>query len=230
MTGDFTFLLSFPEFSNLTATARSRVSSLLRSSLQSLSSPAVVVPQFGGVPPVAGSAPDEWGADVDDPELWESCADACEALLERVTDGRDHGGGGKPNRGGREALVGASSLARQTAADKRRMMASQIKPDLDKSQKTYSFASQIDNGRLTPFVPRVSPLKPHGITPLSLAPVAGHGLDTIFTGPSVTDPSEELIAPKLHYPHPYTAELNALVHQPWQLSLPPPPPPARRPA
>ena len=219
--GDFTFLSSFPEFQNLTASARSRVASILRSTLSSLSVvdgvSVVLPPNSFSLPNDASSV--EWGADTDDPELWESCADACEVLLDRVCDVLD--GGGLRQLGGREALVGASSLARQTASDKTRRMASLMNADMDKPQKTYSFASQIDNGRLTPFVPRVSSLKPHGITPLYLVPVSGHGLDNaLYTGHAAPTSDEELVAPKLHYPHPYVHEINALVHQPGQMERP----------
>ena len=94
------------------------------------------------------------------------------------------------------------------------------------SQVTYSFASQIDNGRETPFVPRVSPFKPHSVVPLTLTPLEGHGLSpTELYGHNNSSVSNNpdtvsLIAPTIHYPHPYKDEINALVSIPSQLAPP----------
>lgn len=71
--GDFSFANSFPEYQTLTKSARGRVGVLISRSMQACNS---------GSPDAWGD--DEWGAELDDPNLWESCADACEALLERV--------------------------------------------------------------------------------------------------------------------------------------------------
>jgi hypothetical protein len=71
--GDFSFANSFPEYQTLTNSARGRVGALISRSMQACNP---------GSPDAWGD--DEWGAELDDPNLWESCADACEALLERV--------------------------------------------------------------------------------------------------------------------------------------------------
>jgi exosome complex exonuclease RRP6 len=122
-------------------------------------------------------------------------------------------------------LNGVASLARQTAAEKLAQL-TRNHIDMEKSQTTYSFASQIDNGRETPFVPRVSPFKPHSVTPLTLTPLEGHGLSpTELYGHNNTSVSNNtdtvsLIAPTIHYPHPYKDEINALAFLPSQLAPP----------
>jgi len=107
--GEFTFNCSFPEFQTLTNTARGRVNDLISRSMNV------------SLGDVADGVNDEWGDEVDDPELWESCADACEALLERVNaivDGNFDVGGDGRLREKETLLNGVASLARQTAAQK----------------------------------------------------------------------------------------------------------------
>ena len=74
---EFAFLSSLPEFATLNSEAQSSLSTLLCEAL-------TIVPSDdnnGG-----GDDNDTVEYEFDDPELWERCADACDALYDRVND------------------------------------------------------------------------------------------------------------------------------------------------
>ena len=74
---EFSFRMSLPEFSSLNNEARQLLSSLLGESLEGLSMND------------ANDGDNDKSSELyefDDPELWDKCADACDALHERVTN------------------------------------------------------------------------------------------------------------------------------------------------
>ena len=75
---EFAFLSSLPEFATLNSEAQSSLSTLLCEAL-------TIVPSDdsnGG----GDDDNDTTEYEFDDPELWERCADACDALYDRVND------------------------------------------------------------------------------------------------------------------------------------------------
>ena len=68
---EFSYQMAFPEFNSICLEARSRLASLLKGSL--------ITSMNQG-----GDLIDEEMFEFDDPRLWESAADVCEVLLERV--------------------------------------------------------------------------------------------------------------------------------------------------
>lgn len=103
---EFAFRMSLPEFASLNHEARRLLSSLLRRALNDDDDD--------------DHAQKEEEEDLSDPALWEKCADACEALLDRVAlyiERRE--GEEKEDLGSwTEAVGGASDMARREAEGK----------------------------------------------------------------------------------------------------------------
>lgn len=81
---EFSFRMSLPEFSSLNSEARRLLGSLLRDALMDDSS-KVESDDAGDKAECFSGSGKEW-EDLSDPTLWEACADACDALLDRVGD------------------------------------------------------------------------------------------------------------------------------------------------
>ena len=76
---EFAYQMAFPEFSSLCLDSRSKLASMLNQALQSTATANVTASTSTGID--AAMVEDY---EFDDPRLWESAAEACDLLLERV--------------------------------------------------------------------------------------------------------------------------------------------------
>lgn len=82
----------------------------------------------------------------------------------------------------------------------------------------YGFSDLIDNSRTEPFIPFVHPERPFMIDPDGFELVAqpGHGLESRIPG-TILSISDDIIAPDIHYLHPYQKEIESLEYNPFQM-------------
>ena len=139
----------------------------------------------------------------DDPEIWDTCAEACDWLLEQAEAYLKNENDGK-------VVVSWSQTARQQSQSAfGRIVEGTV--EMEKPQLTYRILS--DNERSTPFVPKAHADKPFGVEPLDLTPRPGRAADTRYGGtPDVLMDlsSDERIGPDQHVPHPYRHEIQSL--------------------
>lgn len=191
---EFAFQASFPEFSASAADTREQLVDVL----------SLVDPSLRG-------------KDANDPQVWEACAEVCDALLEQAE---------LPT----QQITALGSIAQtargQAQGSYGRMMQGLV--EMVKPQDVYNIQPQ--NDRLQPFVPKVHPNKPFSTTgPLiDVILVQGHGLDTrvgsrrgnkVAISPTVMTPSH-------HAPHVYQQEIETFSYNDWQLQAPESKPPA----
>ncbi|KAL3935933.1 MAG: hypothetical protein SGBAC_008638, partial [Bacillariaceae sp.] len=135
---------------------------------------------------------------LDDPLLWEACADICDGLLEQAE-----------NDSSSSAMAQDILNARNQAQTSFGRLLQGI-VDMDKPQDVFKFSTNLI-GRNEPFIPPITK-KYHAIKPLDLTLHPGHGLEDRFgdlrSRPVVLD--KTMIAPSAHVPHCYQAELEAL--------------------
>ncbi|KAL3795819.1 hypothetical protein ACHAW5_004769 [Stephanodiscus triporus] len=229
---EFSFRMSLPEFAALNVEARRSLSSLLCRALD-------------GVSRSHGDYDDDYDYDVrgdedyefDDPELWERCADACDALYDRVVSSSvlaPASGGGGVDDEALSAVADVSRLARRNAVGSHvRMMSALV--DMEKPQDVYEgFVSRpVQNDRMTPFVPLIVH---DDAKRMALDGGAyrreGHGLDrrdgSAGVGTAADDDandmtrrkySPDMIAPSYHIDHPYREEIESLEYRPWQIDV-----------
>ena len=227
---ELSFLLSLPEFATLHTEAQQTLSTLLCQALE-------VIPLDDGEEEKTKTM------EFDDPHLWEQCANACDALYDRVTDyiateqrkqQQGAGGGeGTDTNNNYESLSSAISNVSERIRDKStssygRMINSLA--SMEKPQNIFQgFVTQPpQNSRDEPFTPIITydgakQAKLDGGEYTS----EGNGLDTRSGGgggmnnDDVTRRkySPDMIAPSYHYEHPYREEIEGLEYRPWQLDL-----------
>jgi exosome complex exonuclease RRP6 len=182
---EFAFQSSFPEFSQSAADGRERLMDVL----------ALVDPCLRG-------------RDANDPQVWETCAEICDALIEQAEIPTQQ----------TTALQDISIKARgQARGSYGRMMQGLV--EMAKPQDTYNI--QPNNHRLEPFVPKVHPSKPFSVSgPLDLTLVQGHGLETRFGNKRKVVVSPNIVAPSHHVPHVYQKEIESFSYLDWQLEAP----------
>ena len=152
---------------------------------------------------------------LEDPLLWEECADTCDALVEQVESFLHSTDAVSP-------LQQWSQTARATSASQIQQIALSTLNDLPKPQEVFHM--EVKNHRRAVFIPQVHADKPHSTVPLDLQLVAGHGFDTRFgelrsggSSSSSSSSAKDYIAPSEHCPHPYTEEIKSFTYLPEQL-------------
>ncbi|CAB9519218.1 Exosome component 10 [Seminavis robusta] len=209
---DFSFEASFPEFAkSLTETQEDLLQTLLVS-LQYTSSAKEGIDNDILDP--------DGFQDIQDPLLWDACADACEELLDQVEaflqskstivddDNVALATGNLANLAGRARQKAKSSLGR--------LVESTV--EMEKPQVTYSLVVTTLNDRKEPFIPKIHPEKPFSVEPLDMSLQSGHGLDTRH-GPLRKNARvpPDVVAPSQHVPHLYEKEITSFQYTPQQL-------------
>lgn len=157
---------------------------------------------------------------LEDPLLWDACADTCDALVDEVQRFLESASGIEDDENvnlATGALTSLSGMARQQAKfTLGRLVDSTI--DMEKPQVTYGIDTSSLNDRTEPFIPNVHPDKPFSVTPLDLSLHPGHGLETRY-GPlrSNARVPAMVVAPNQHVRHPYEVEITSFTYRPWQL-------------
>ena len=211
---DFEYSMSLPEFAALNNEARQLMTSLLRETLEIIS-------------PTKNKYDD---LEFDDPALWESCADACDDLRDRVMSYLPNA-----NAGQRPEIMNLASKvdsAKQTALSKAagsysRMVNSLA--DMEKPQHIFQgfVTHPPQNTRGEPFVPIIFDAAKQARLDAGEYNVSGHGLETRHNdGRNESGEldatkrkfSSDMIAPTHHIDHPYRDEIETLEYRPWQLS------------
>lgn len=192
---DFSFQASFPEFSLPLAKTQSTLLESLSLILESLpESLGIVASSTALLSPNSSNNNKEDSVfdfvDIEDPVLWERCADACDALLDQVEAYLSVA----QQQQQQLSVDVAAALDEKTVASLNRWsnqaryrshksMGRMLDSLVDlpiKPQDLYHIPVQ--NSRTEPFVPRVHAQKPHALEPHQerYAPifVPGHGLDT----------------------------------------------------
>jgi exosome complex exonuclease RRP6 len=187
---DFEYQSSFPEFSHLVGEARESLLDTLLLAIDDFSNDDAMV----------------FENNLEDPLLWETCADACDALLEQV----------EAHLRSDVNLSDLSDVARQRAQSSFGRLLEGI-VDMEKPQNVFSIS--IDNNRRVPFVPPISE-KPHAIVPLDLSLRPGHGLQSRFGELRTVSVPDGVVASTQHVPHVYETEIRSFSYQNWQLEGP----------
>ena len=206
---DFSYESSFPEFSKALGETQEELLQALSLALQYTSSDE----------DAEGLLDPESFRDIQDPMLWDACADACEDLIEQVeaslkVDGsivQDENAlavSTLSNLAGRARIMGKSTLGRLAAST----------VDMEKPQITYSIDTTLINDPAEPFIPKVHPDKPFSVTPLDLSLRPGHGLESRHgpLRPNVKLPAN-VVAPSEYVPHIYEKEITSFEYRSWQL-------------
>lgn len=216
---DFAYEGSFPEFSKSLSETQEEL-------LQSLS----LALQYTNINNNTNNLNDDDGMfdsperfrDIQDPLLWDACADACDALMEQVEEFVKNSDDAAMilNAGASDPAQALSQLAgraRQQAKNTLgRLVDSTV--DMEKPQMTFNMDTTLINDPAEPFIPKVHSDKPFSITPLDLELRPGHGLESRHgpLRPSVRVPSN-VVAPSEYVPHVYEKEINAFEYRSWQL-------------
>lgn len=112
--------------------------------------------------------------DIDDPLLWDECAEMCELLLEHITEldfaDDETDSATVPLSVTASTLQNARNTARSNATSQWNRVQELLVSDLPKPQDIYKhlLPPVPQNARTVPFVPAVHPEKPFGIVPLPL--------------------------------------------------------------
>lgn len=151
--------------------------------------------------------------DTDDPFLLERAADLCELLMEQLESYLQNSGNSA------EALQEFAQTSRNRSKKSFRTMMDGI-VEMEKPQLVYDW-NVPDNRRGIPFIPKVHPDKPHGITPLDLSLRNGSGWETRHGGTKpVSSIPEDMVVPKQYVPHPYKSEIESFQYTTAQLQSP----------
>ena len=212
LSDEFEYQSSFPEFRQLLSESKEGLVDALIIALEDSDSEAKLS---------AASALGE--THLDDPLLWEICADACDALLEQVESHL------------RADISSSANLSRLSDTARRQAQSSFGRllegiVEMEKPQLTHRLYDGTDSSRFdrrTPFVPTITE-KPHAVVPLDLTQQRGHGLDSRFgplrsTKNVVVAPNID--APSRHVPHVYEKEIKSFPHLDEQLEIPSSKPP-----
>jgi exosome complex exonuclease RRP6 len=208
---EFEYRSSLPEFRHLVEDSQE---SLLESLLMVLEDAAVVMPSFHG-----GNNQTDAGSmfhfeSLDDPLLWETCMDLCDALLEQA----EHSGNEKIAKD----LVAARGYAQSSFG---RLLNGIV--EMEKPQQVFQFGAWNNpemNDRTQIFVPPFLEKKYFAKQELDVEALKqpGHGMDTKFgeTKSSMRVLPSNVIAPSHHILHAYLPELEALEYPDWELEAP----------
>ncbi|KAL3821654.1 hypothetical protein ACHAXA_006074 [Cyclostephanos tholiformis] len=246
---EFSFRMSLSEFAALNVDARTSLSSLLCRALRGVS-------RYSGDDDdrhqdadgdISNENDDDSGRfeyEFDDPELWERCADACDALYDRVSSYiasstsrmyDDGVGGASSSLAALSAMADASRIARMNARGSHSRMTSAL-VDMERPQDVYmGFVSRpVQNDRSSPFVPYIVHddvkrravedgkyrREGHGLDRRD-GSTSGGGGDDANGGYDVTRRrhSADMIAPSYHVDHPYREEIESLEYRHWQLDV-----------
>lgn len=180
---EFSFQMAFPEFNSLCLEIREYLSKVLNKALES---------STGQLDFEGGPIDDNF--EFDDVRLWETAAEMCDVLLERVDLYIQNAKEGTTNLEHFQSIRQAGSSARYNAKNKFDLLTSSL-VDMEKPQITFGFAGDIQNSRRDPFRPHLHPL-----SSCTLELIPGHGLDSVQYGGTIP---EDIIAPTHHYSHPY---------------------------
>ena len=203
---DFSYEKSFPEFSKALGETQEVM-------LQTLS---LALQQTSANQDIDDILETESFRNIEDPLLWDACADACEALVDEVERFlKSPAGLEDENITG--TLTNLAGMARHKAKSTLgRLVETTV--DMEKPQVTYGIDTSKLNDRTEPFVPDVHPDKPFSVTPLDLSLHPGHGLETRYEPlRSNVQVSNSVIAPSEHVLHPYETEIKSFEFRPWQL-------------
>lgn len=212
---ELSYYSAFPEFSSLMSQTKVELTGLMTEVLNAIDASSQDdkardgVKSFGNFSNPLQSVKNNANIDFDDPLLWEVCADACDALLERVDAYLV--GSNLDKSANKSALASTGKTLRQTASSKMQMMISGI-ADMEKPQVVYKFAGDLDNSRTTPNIPRIA--SSLGKSSDTLVPIPGHGL------PGNEYLPEDVVAPGSHYENPLRKEIEGFKYQLWQLQAP----------
>jgi exosome complex exonuclease RRP6 len=212
---DFSFEAAFPEFAkSLSETQESLLETLL------LALPYTLNHSRDSANGIDDALDLDSFQDIQDPLLWDACADACEELLDCVEAflqskttivDDDNVAMATGN------LSDLAGIARHKAKSSMgRLVESTV--DMEKPQVTYNMNVSSLNSRQEPFIPKVHPAKPFSLTLLDLTQQEGNGLENRY-GPlrnNVRVPSD-VVAPLTHVPHIYEQEIVSLDYRPRQL-------------
>ncbi|KAL3796884.1 hypothetical protein HJC23_008837 [Cyclotella cryptica] len=228
---EFAFRMSLPEFASLNHEARRLLSSLLRRALNDDDDEND-----------AQKEEEEEEEDLSDPVLWEKCADACEAVLDRVALYIDRREGKEKDEllgSWTEAVGGASDRARREAEGKYGRMIRGV-VDMEKPQNVYQgfVTHPPQNSRLEPFHPLIAfDASKQALLDEGKFNREGHGLNTRYhgmeargssvpsaiTGEDADDDdgndNDNMLAPSYHVEHPFREEIEALEYRDWQFDL-----------
>lgn len=188
---DFSFSKSFPEFSSRLVSAQAALSSTLTTTLESLPDFDIDVDLH----------------DVNDPAIWEACADACDRLLDQI---EAEAAGDLP--------VWSETARAQATKSLSRVIDGLV--DMTKPQVTYGLP--VHNSRTDAFVPAIE-TKPYAKTSLDLSLQAGHGLESRFGDLRTVRVPDSVVAPDGHVDHVYRTEIESLEYREAQLSASKPP-------
>jgi exosome complex exonuclease RRP6 len=150
---------------------------------------------------------------LDDPLLYETCSDLCDALLEQTE--RSSGRGSE--------IIARELLAAQSHAQTSfgRLLSGIV--EMEKPQEVFSFGAGADidlNSRTRVFEPPFLERRFHAKHELDWEALKrdGHGLETRFgESKSSVRVSATVVAPSHHLEHPYLQELQSLQYQEWEL-------------
>jgi len=198
---EFNYQMAFPEFNSLCVEVRNYLSSLLNRAIVSSAGQL----EYDGV-----VLDDNF--EFDDPRLWETAAEMCEVLLERVDLYIQNA---KEGRAGldldqMDSIRQLGSMARNNAKSKYDLMTSSL-VDMEKPQVTFGFADDIDNSRTNPFCPKL-----HSESSCTLESINGHGLDSVRYGGSIP---EDIVAPDHYFAHPYQSIIETFEYKNEQFSI-----------
>jgi len=240
--GAFDFERSFPEFA---AGLRDAQAALAETASMCVAAAAEGQRRSSATAPApaaaSGAAMFDSGIDVladvsslglDDPILWERCADACDYLMDQVEIAAsldDAAAAAGRHDDLSQQLQRLSTQARYKSQTSMQRMMDGLVDDLPKPQDAFADGFGVQNSRTDPFVPPIRS-KPHGtvVPDLDLTPRPGHGLETRYVeGSSASERARQrrsdivsnprLVAPSSHVEHPYRPEIEALEYRPWQL-------------
>ena len=155
------------------------------------------------------------------PDVWEECADACDALVEQVESFLLHSSAATTTSVATTTdLQHWSAKARQKSSSTLQRMIQGTDMDMKKPQLVHGIAPvhcQKAASRTDPFIPPVHPDKPFHTVPLDMTLRKGHGLKESSNNRRVWMSSQGLVAPSHHLPHVYQTEIEALEYRDWQL-------------
>ena len=221
---EFEFRMSLPEFASLNNEARESLASLLNDALAGTSHLTQQQQLMND-----GSGDGDHTYEFDDPELWERCADACDAILDRVTTYITN-----YNSGDVENLVdvigAVSSQARNKASSSYGRMIQGL-ASMEKPQNVFQgfVTHPPQNSRGEPFVPIIFDADKQALLDGGEFNRDGHGLDSKNYSGDINSGNEvditrrkfapDMVAPNHHYDHPYKYEIESLEYRPWQLDV-----------
>jgi exosome complex exonuclease RRP6 len=213
---DFSFQRSFPEFTQALSTAQTSL-------LQAIGLTLETLPETGTEDTSGGDGTNNFEfMDMEDPILWEQCADACDLLVEQV-EGQMQSKGDHGQSGGAAAVANLKNWSDQARQRGKsgfgRMLEGMV--EMEKPQLTFDILQQ--NEREEPFIPAVHPDKPFGVTPLDLTLQPGHALESRFGDLRAVNVSDTIVAPDTHVPHVYETEIKSFAYRDWQLEAVKPP-------